>query len=98
MKPNTVLIAIDPCIMEGTGTPALTVGKSYVTFGGASLSMFKIINDQGEEHSFSEDEHFPIYFRKLSPNEHGIIITGFITKEQAQEFANYLKAEHIFVF
>lgn len=98
MKPNTVLIAIDPCMMDGGSEPTLTVGKPYVIVAGTFPSLFRIIDDEGEEHSFSEDEHFPTYFRKLSSKEHGILITGFTTKEQAQEFANYLKAEYIHVF
>lgn len=55
IRKGTILIATDPCIMEDTGKPSLTIGKEYMVIGyNNDIEKYHlcIIDDENEEHYF----------------------------------------------
>ena len=52
MKTGDKLIAIDPCVMEYTNRPTLTVGKEYEVVG-IKPDSFCIIDDDEDLHEFN---------------------------------------------
>lgn len=57
-----VLIAVDPCIMEDTEEPSLTVGKSYPIFH-EDYSTITVIDDNSDEHEFIKED-LDAFFRQ----------------------------------
>lgn len=58
MKPGDKLIAIDPCVMEYTNRPTLTVGKEYEVIG-IKPDSFWIFDDDEDLHEFDlRDQQF----------------------------------------
>lgn len=58
MKTGDKLIAIDPCVMEYTNRPTLTVGKEYEVMG-IKPDSFCIIDDDEDLHEFDlADQQF----------------------------------------
>ena len=51
MKVNDKIIAIDPCVMDETNKPSLTIGKVYDIIS-LKNTRFEIIDDLGTPHSF----------------------------------------------
>ena len=51
MKTGDKLIATDPCVMQGIGTNALTVGKEYSVVD-SNGKRFTVIDDDGGTHHF----------------------------------------------
>lgn len=75
IKKGTILLAIDPCYMDGDlDHPVLTIGKEYAVHGDVvdgSEGWFEITDDDGDSHSFDlacvegfpEEDGLPKFFR-----------------------------------
>lgn len=53
MKKGDTIYAIDPCIIEGLGTPSLTIGRGY-----------KVEYSDGKEFMVLDDDKHPHWFDK----------------------------------
>lgn len=55
MKVGDILTATDPCIMSGSGLPALTVGKKYIILQ-MSNEHFIIKDDKNDDHWYMSND------------------------------------------
>ena len=60
MKVEDKIVAINPCIMDDSGLPSLTVGREYVIIN-INGYQFTIIDDDNDFHDFDLDK-FEKYF------------------------------------
>lgn len=51
MQPGTILVAINPCVLTGSGRKTLTVGREYKVMGVRGNEIF-IIDDTGINHYY----------------------------------------------
>lgn len=70
MKPGDILIAIDPCKMNGGNTCALTVGREYSILG-ISNDQLRIKDNQGDVnhwYNLEGEDGYTKWFRKKETN------------------------------
>ena len=58
LEVGSIMVAVDPCIMESTGNTSLTVGKEYEVLDIDIEHMdYKIKDDEGYSHWFNIGEN-----------------------------------------